>query len=79
MILTNQPEFIHLESESYMHANANGIYQLITYYEKLPTAKISSSTMDLKTSRFIFHRHVITGQWQLTEFDAYPWSKNIRA
>merc|ERR1711964_41496 len=27
----------------------------------------------------IIHRHVITGQWQLTEFDAYPWSKNIRA
>merc|ERR1711964_213463 len=25
------------------------------------------------------HKHIISGQWQLTEFDAYPCSKNIKA
>merc|ERR1711900_30872 len=37
------------------------------------------SSKDIKSSRFIIHKHIITGQWQLTEFHAYPCSRNIRA
>merc|ERR1711925_55551 len=52
----------------------NGIYKLIPYYQKVPLEQLKA-----EESRFIIHKHVISGQWQLTEFDAYPLSKNIKA
>merc|ERR1712034_54824 len=52
----------------------NGIYKLIPYYQK-----VSPEQLKAEESRFIIHKHVISGQWQLTEFDAYPLSKNIKA
>jgi len=75
-ILKMQPEFIHIYSTESQYKAANGIYKLIPYYEKLSPELTS---VDIKSSRFIIHKHVISGQWQLTEFDAYPLSKNIKA
>ena len=69
-------EFIHIYSTESQYKAANGIYKLIPYYEKLSSELTS---VDIKSSRFIIHKHVISGQWQLTEFDAYPLSKNIKA
>merc|ERR1711964_203223 len=74
-ILETQPQYINLQSESYMYAEANGIYQLIPYYQKWNP---EISKLDFKSSRFIIHKHMISGQWQLTEFN-YPWSKNLKA
>jgi len=71
-ILETQPEFINLNSTEFQYKSANGIYKLIPYYQKAEQPKAEES-------RFIIHKHVISGQWQLTEFDAYPLSKNIKA
>jgi len=75
-ILEMQPKIIHLDSSESQYKTSNGIYKLIPYYEKLCPELTST---DIKSSRFIIHKHVISGQWQLTEFDSYPLSKNIKA
>jgi len=75
-ILEMQPEFINLDSSESQYKAANGVYKLIPYYQKLSP---DLSPTDFQSSRFIIHKHIITGQWQLTEFDAYPCSKNIKA
>jgi len=71
-----QPEFINLDSSESQYKAANGVYKLIPYYQK---SSPELSPTDFQSSRFIIHKHVITGQWQLTEFDAYPCSRNIKA
>merc|ERR1712034_2246 len=71
-----QPAFINLDSTEFQYKAANGIYKLIPYYQKLSP---ELSPADLKSSRFIIHKHVITGQWQLTDFYSYPCSRNIKA
>merc|ERR1711925_34793 len=55
--------------------NTNGIYKLLSYYQKLsPEKKLTPAD-----SRFIIHKHVITGRWQLTEVYNHFWTKNIKA
>jgi len=74
-ILETQPEFINIQSMESQYNVANGIYKLFPYYQKLsPNQQLTT-----EDSRFIIHKHVISGQWQLTEFYAYPFSKNIKA
>ena len=67
-------EFIKLDSTESQYSTTNGIYKLFPYYQKLSPEKLTP-----EDSRFIIHKHVISGQWQLTEFYAYPLSKNIKA
>jgi hypothetical protein len=71
-----QPEFINLDSTEFQYKAANGIYKLIPYYQKLSP---ELSAEDFKSSRFIIHKHVITGQWQLTDVYAYPSSRIVKA
>merc|ERR1712034_69919 len=52
----------------------NGIYKLFPYYQKVPTEQLTA-----ENSRFIIHKHVISGQWQLTEVYDYFWTRNIKA
>jgi hypothetical protein len=73
-ILETQPEYISLDSIESQYNATNGIYKLLPYYQKL-----STESLNLKDSRFIIHKHVITGQWQLTEIYDYFWSRNIKA
>jgi len=73
-ILETQPKFIKLDSTESQYSTTNGIYKLFPYYQKLSPEKLTP-----EDSRFIIHKHVISGQWQLTEFYAYPLSKNIKA
>jgi len=75
-ILELQPEFIHLESTESQYKASNGIYKLIPYYQKLFP---ELSPTDIQSSRFIINKHVITGQWQLTEIYDLFWSRNIKA
>jgi len=75
-ILEMQPKIIYLDSSESQYKTSNGIYKLIPYYEKICPELTST---DIKSSRFIIHKHVISGQWQLTEFDSYPLSKIIKA
>jgi len=75
-ILEMQPKIIYLDSSESQYKTSNGIYKLIPYYEKMCPELTST---DIKSSRFIIHKHVISGQWQLTEFDSYPLSKIIKA
>jgi len=73
-ILETQPEFIYLDSTESQYNNTNGIYKLFPYYQKL-----SSKELTPEDSRFIIHKHVMTGQWQLTEVYDYFWTRNIKA
>ena len=48
---------------------------MFAYYQKLsPEKKLTPAD-----SRFIIHKHVMTGQWQLTEVYNHFWTKNIKA
>jgi len=74
-ILETQPEFINIQSTESQYNIANGIYKLFPYYQKLsPNQQLTS-----EDSRFIIHKHVISGQWQLTEVYDYFWTRNIKA
>jgi hypothetical protein len=73
-ILERQPEFIYLDSAESQYNDTNGTYKLFPYYQK-----ISTEPLTFVDSRFIIQKHVITGQWQLTEVYDYYWSKNIKA
>jgi len=74
-ILEAQPKFIYLDSTDSQYKSANGVYKLLPYYQKISPEK----KLTLADSRFIIHKHVISGQWQLTESYAYPLSKIIKA
>jgi len=74
-ILANQPLFIQLDlndADSFTKP-ASGIYKFIPSYQKI--------NFTPNEIRFIIQKHIITGQWQLTEFDplSYPFSKNMQA
>jgi len=74
-ILATQPKFIQLDlndADSFTRP-ASGIYKLIPSYQKI--------NFTPNEIRFIIQKHIMTGQWQLTEFDplSYPFSKNIQA
>jgi len=74
-ILETQPELINIQSTGSQYNAANGIYKLFPYYQKLSPEK----QLTPKDSRFIIHKHVMTGQWQLTEVYDYFWTRNIKA
>merc|ERR1712034_220512 len=74
-IIETQPEFITLNSAGSQYNNTNGIYKLFAYYQKLSPEK----QLTPADSRFIIHKHVMTGQWQLTEVYDYLWTKNIKS
>ena len=47
---------------------------MLPYYQKVSTEQLKP-----QDSRFIIHKHVMTGQWQLTEVYDYFWTRNIKA
>jgi len=73
-IIETQPEFIYLDSTESQYNNTKGIYKLLPYYQKVSTEQLTP-----EDSRFIIHKHVMTGQWQLTEVYNYFWTRNIKA
>jgi len=73
-ILETRPELIYLDSAESQYNATNGIYKLFPYYQKLSTEQLTA-----ENSRFIIHKHVMTGQWQLTEVYDYFWTRNIKA
>jgi hypothetical protein len=73
-VLQIQPEYIHLSSPWEHNKDKTGTYKLIPYYQKLSP---ELNVHNCQSPRFIIHQHVITGQWQFTEFHAYPFSRAI--
>lgn len=79
-ILRNQPDYIEITSENEKYAEARGLYQRFPYYQKDNLVK---DPFDDSNWRFIIHKDVINGQWQLSGLNDggsnYPmlWSKNI--
>jgi hypothetical protein len=70
-ILQTQPNYIQLTSPYSQHQDVVGTYKRFPYYQKIYS---TIDKQDLRKSRYIIHKHMVSGQWQLTEFSNWPFA-----
>jgi hypothetical protein len=79
-ILRNQPDYIEITSKNEKYADSVGFYKRFPYYQKI---NLVNDSFDNSNWRFIIHKDVINGEWQLSGLNDggshYPmiWSKRI--